>query len=187
MYTAYHASKNWKIGLLKAILYRAYKVCSNIKLQAEELKGIKTTFHDINEYPLHIINRAIQDIEDGTANQDKEKTHSILCLPYKGDRGHRLLNALRRKIKENGDINIQLAYTGKKLRSEFQCKDSTDFAHTHNVVYGAICPSDNCGKRYIGETGRRLSVRAKEHLGEKSHLGQHTIRTGHRPVTLNDF
>ena len=102
-----HAPKRWKIGTLKAILYRAYKVCSNIKLRDEELKRIKTTFHDINEYPLHIINRAIRDIEGGTANQDKEKTHSILCLPYKGDKGHRLLSALRRKIEENGDINIQ--------------------------------------------------------------------------------
>ena len=42
-------------------------------------------------------------------------------------------------------------------------------------------------ERCIGKTGRRLGVRAEEHLGEKSHLGQHTIRTGHRPVTLNDF
>ena len=57
----------------------------------------------------------MQGIEDGTANQDKENTHSILCLPYKGDGGSTLLNALRRKIKENGDINIQVAYTGKKL------------------------------------------------------------------------
>ena len=28
---------------------------------------------------------------------------------------------------------------------------------------------------------------SKEHLCEKSHLGQHTSRAGHRPVTLNDF
>ena len=28
---------------------------------------------------------------------------------------------------------------------------------------------------------------SKEYLGEKSHLGQHTSRAGHRPVTLNDF
>ena len=40
---------------------------------------------------------------------------------------------------------------------------------------------------YIGETGKRLEVRAREPLGEKSYLGQHTIRTGHRPVTLNIF
>ena len=33
--------------------------------------------------------------------------------------------------------------------------------------------------RSLGETGRRLV--------EKSHLGQHTIRTGYRPVTLNNF
>ena len=52
MYTGYHAPKNLKIGLLKAILYRAYKVCSNIKLRKKELKRIKTTFHDINEHPL---------------------------------------------------------------------------------------------------------------------------------------
>ena len=136
---------------------------------------------------MHIINRAIRDIEDGTANQDKEKTHSILCLPYKGDRGYRLLNALRQKIKESGDINIQLAYTGKKLKSEFQLKGSTDFAQTHNVVYEAICPSDNCGKRFIGKTDRRLGGRSKEHLGEKSHFGQHAIRTGHRTVTMNNF
>ena len=78
--------------------------------------------------------------------------------------------------------NIDVAKT-----SQINTEISTDFAHTHNVVYEAICPSGDCGKRYIGETGRRLSVRAKEHLGEKSHHGQHTIRTGHRPVTLNDF
>ena len=116
MYTAYHASKNWKIGLLKAILDRAYKVCSNIKLWEEELKRIKTTFHDINEYPLHIINRAIQDIKGETVNQDKEKTHSISCLPYKGDGGRRLLNALRRNIKENGSINIQVTLNRQKAK-----------------------------------------------------------------------
>ena len=27
----------------------------------------------------------------------------------------------------------------------------TDFAYTHNVVYEAICPSDNYGKKYTGE------------------------------------
>ena len=104
-----HAPNSRKIGTLKAIMYRANKVGSIIKLREKNLKIIKTTFHDINEYPLHIINKAIQEIEDGTVNQDKEKTHSILCLPYKGDRGHRLLNALIRKIKENRDTNTQLA------------------------------------------------------------------------------
>ena len=51
----------------------------------------------------------------------------------------------------------------------------------------ADCTNSNCKKSYIGKTGRRLSVRAKEHLGDKSYLGEHTIRTGHRPVTLKDF
>ena len=48
---------------LKAILYRAYRICSNI------------TFHDTNEYDLDVpaTNRAIWDIEDEIVNQDKKK------------------------------------------------------------------------------------------------------------------
>ena len=111
-----HTPISWKIGTLKAILYRTYKVCSNLKIREEELRRIKLTFHVINEYPLHILNRAIQDIEDGTANQDKEKSHSISCLPYKGDRVHRLLNAMGQKHKENGGINIQVAYMAANIR-----------------------------------------------------------------------
>ena len=82
---------------------------------------------------------------------------------------------------------MQIAYTGKKLKSEFKFKDSRNFEQTHHVIIEAVCPNDNCKKSYIGETDKRLRARAKEHPSEISHLRQHTIRTGHRPVTLNDF
>ena len=68
---------------------------------------------------------------------------------------------MRRTIKENGDINIQVAYTSNKLKSELKVKDSTDFAQIYNVVNEAVCPNNNCKKRYIGEAGRRQSARAK--------------------------
>ena len=61
--------------------------------------------------------------------------------------------------------------------------DNTDFAQIYNVVYETVCPNNNCKKSYIGETSKRLSIKAKEYLGEKSHPGQHIIRTGHKPVT----
>ena len=108
---------------------------------------MKTTFHDVNEYPLHTINKAVQDIKDGIVNRKKRKIHFILCLPYKGDRGHKQLNSIKQTVKENGEINIQVAYTGKKLKSEFKVKDSTEFAPSHNVVYEAIRPNKNCKNR----------------------------------------
>ena len=56
-----HAPKKLKIVNLNAILCRARNVCSNVALQKKRIKK-KTTFHDINEYSLHIINRTIQEI-----------------------------------------------------------------------------------------------------------------------------
>ena len=73
------------------------------------------------------INRAIRDIEVGIVNWDKEKIDFILCFPYKGNRG-KLLNSLKQTVKENGDINIQVTYTGKQLKSEVKVKVSTNFA-----------------------------------------------------------
>ena len=82
-------------------------------------------------------------------------------------------------------------YPGSLHRQEakirIKVKGSIDFAQTHNVAYEAVCPNNIYKKRYIGKTGKRPSLRPKENLGEKFHLEQHTIRTGHRPVTSNDF
>ena len=109
--------------------------------------------HDFNEYPLHTINRTIQTSKMVQSTKIKNQLHSVLFLPYKGDRGDKLLNSLRQTVNENGDINLQVAYTGNKLKSEFKVKDSPDFAQTHNVVHKAVCPNRNCKRSFIGKNG----------------------------------
>ena len=67
--------------------------------------------------------------------------------------------------------------------------DVTKTEHQHNVVYSATCPEASCEESYIGEAGRRLYERVKDHNGrdKNSHLLKHSIEHNHGVVTLKDF
>ena len=49
------------------------------------------------------------------------------------------------------------------------------------------CP--DCEEKYVGETGRRLQVRANEHAGKdrNSHVYKHSLMNRHTTVTIDDF
>ena len=81
------------------------------------------------------------------------------------------------------------AYTGRKLSTCFQMKDKSKFDHQHDLVYHAKCPSELCDKNYIGESGRRIAERVKDHNGRdyKSHILKHSLETGHGHVISSDF
>ena len=59
-------------------------------------------------------------------------------------------------------------------------KDPTDVQQRCGTVYLLECP--HCDASYIGETGRALGTRVKEHLSLKTNsaVGDHTKDTGHR-------
>ena len=81
---------------------------------------------------------------------------------------------------------LQITYKGTRLSSKFNIKDTRKIEHEHDVVYEAKCP--DCTENYVGETGRRLTERVKEHSKDtNSHLLRHSLATGHKPVTLEDF
>ena len=57
------------------------------------------------------------------------------------------------------------------------------------MVYYADCPNEKCRENYIGESGRRISERIKDHNGRdlKSHILGHSIESGHAKVSYEDF
>ena len=69
-------------------------------------------------------------------------------------------------------VNIQIAYTGRKLSTCFQIKDKSKFDNQNDLVYHANCPSELCDKNYIGESHRHIAERVKDHNGRdhKSHI-----------------
>ena len=56
------------------------------------------------------------------------------------------------------------------------------------MVYGVTSSMNNCNATYIGETARRISVRAKEHAKcETSHVARHSGAMLHDSVTDDNF
>ena len=86
-------------------------------------------------------------------------------------------------------INTQIAYTGKKLSTCFQIKDKSKFDHQRDLVYHAKCPSELCDENYIGECGRRMAERVKDHnrRDHKSYILKHSLETGHEHVISRNF
>ena len=86
------------------------------------------------------------------------------------------------------DISPKVSDNGTKLSSMFNIKDETPLEHKSNLVHKINCPENNCNAVHIGETGRRLSERIKEHGDIKghSHVAQHTLKTNHRAITMQN-
>ena len=118
------------------------------------------------------------------------KKHFLL-LPYKGKRADNIIKSMKKTAHKMllETVNTQLVHTIRKLSTCFQIKDKSQFDHQHDLMYHAKCPSEFCDKYYIGESGRRITKRAKDHNGRdhKSHILKHSHETGHGHVISSDF
>ena len=54
------------------------------------------------------------------------------------------------------------------------------------LIYSYRCPQLDCDDEYIGETGRTLGERRKEHLKQPSPIHGHSQTTGH-PIEDQNF
>ena len=182
----------WKRSTLKTITRRAYTVCSTPKYLNDELAHIRDVFTGINKYPHWVVNQIFQQIQseqttmsvnkplDVTDNKEEPEVHkNMLVLPYGGIQGEQILKVLKKDLSKVLPDNVvtPIIYTNVKLSSHFQTKDQTNNEHQHNVVYSASCPQPSCEETYIGETGRRLHERVRDHTGrdKNSHILKHSI------------
>ena len=65
-------------------------------------------------------------------------------------------------------------------------KDKDPKANQTGVIYQYQCPYINCSSSYIGESGRSLGERVKEHLKAPSPIHLHSATSGH-PLEPNQF
>ena len=87
------------------------------------------------------------------------------------------------------NVQTDIVYTSSKLSCKFKVKDKTPFEEQHDLLYRAVCATNNCTEDYVGETARRIAERAKDHNGrdQHSHLVKHAIENNHLPVVKGDF
>lgn len=191
------APLKWKRGTLRTLLLRAHIICSNVTHLEKEIAHIHYVFHDLNGYPWWIIHQETNKIRNEMSNvtnsatttstENDITTECTLMIPYRGDRGDKLIKSLVNTIKTiDANHKTKLIYTGTKLSSCFNVKDRTVKDHESCLVYKFKCP--DCDTSYIGETARRFAERIKDHCGRDhhSHVLTHSLTTGHN-VTKEDF
>ena len=195
-----HAPSTWKISTLRCLVKRAFMISSKEEFLKEELDHLKKVFTEYNQYPEKVVQDIIQEetTKQNTIHlnntkqkeEEEEKETVTLCLPYVGEDGAKIVKKMKEELKKANDkMVIRVVYDAKKLGSKFKVKDETQAEHQHNIVYHATCANKKCNSNYIGETGRRMVVRAIDHnkRDKKSHLLTHAQATKHRRVWLQDY
>ena len=80
----------WKTGTLRSFIKPAKLICSDESLMKEEIKYLTKVFHEVNDYPMTIINTiAQQELNDSQSKNRRAETNETpnkiqLNLPYSG-------------------------------------------------------------------------------------------------------
>ena len=184
-YTNFYSNQpmHVKLSTIKTLTRRAKTICMEKSDLDNELKYIEKTMQ-LNEYPRSIVKKAITETLNPKPKEKKDKEDENMIkmyLPYEKGISENIARISRK-------FNVKLVNTkGKSLQKLVKPKSTTNLNNEKEsgVVYKVSC--ENCDKKYIGETGRRLETRIKEHKkgaeGEKenvSGLSQHIKQTKHK-------
>lgn len=188
-YIHYTSSQAWKekAGCIRTLKQRAVDYCSNNQLLEEELRHLHNTFKD-NGYPDHLISKILyHDNKNKEKQQQPDLTRSF-HVPYH-PKARRLLKML--EIEFNTDIIYTKTTTLCDMITKKSRKPEASF--TKNVVYNIPC-KEPCQVSYIGQTGKTLITRIKQHSEmcrkkttsnklkserKDNGLAYHHLKTGH--------
>ena len=169
----------WKIGLLKCLLNRAWVLCSNYHRLHEDIEKLKSKFKS-NGYPVAFFNRIVKQFLDQKFLPKLSRTSSnslipdgfsdvtpkryVLKVPFVGKPSLLFKRKITNLVKETyDDINFSCVFESFKVKNYFSLKCKSNPFLAANVVYKFSCRSDP-NTFYISETKRQLGIRASEHL-----------------------
>ena len=179
----------YKINLIKSLLDRAWKICSNYELFHLEVLSMKENLKK-NNYPCSVIDRTIKEFLDKKyrpvgEEMQEEKRKVYLVLPYFNsgvEDFSRKLTCL--VLKYYPKVNFRVVFTCPyTLGKMFPFKEKTPKELRSLIVYKIKC--SNCPQFYIGKTSRCLIRRLYEHQNGtgkddyQSALYKHSLETGH--------
>ncbi len=177
-----HPSSNLPSSVVKSVINtmrsRALRYCSDDGLLKQELEYIRQTFrkngHSLKAISAHLDNRRKFGPRPSRQIPPGQPT---VVLPYQGQ----AYRALRGYLQRNG-FAVRFS-TGTSLKAMLYYKDYST-PDPRGVIYKLDC--NECEMAYVGETGRRLVQRVKEHKRacrpqsqEKSAIAKHCKEFGH--------
>lgn len=182
-----------KLGLIKTLVIRIYRICSKEEQREIELNELKKTLQN-NGYPPHIIRRGISEAKviirkqaKGEMNR-KEDNITFFTITYYGQESL-IFAAWIKKICEKLLPSRKIQFAFKKhlsLKHIFlpSLKGRDESKANKKLVYSIPC--SDCDKVYIGETNRKIETRIAEHqtkirtLGSDSKIVEHILQKGHQ-------
>ena len=169
-----------KRAVVTSLLNRVSYISPELKEEKErEIKHVKEVMV-ANGYPKACVEKWSK-TERRNLNQsvpEEKKENVVACLPYVQG----LSEEIRRVVAR---VGIEVAFKPASWRSNIMegVKDKEDDGKKAGVVYEIKCGT--CDKCYIGETGRSVETRVKEHCAharnghpELSAVAEHAL-TGH--------
>ena len=181
-YLAYdsHHPQSVKRGIVKCLYERAKRLVTKPSVNSEEKKHLLSVLVS-NGYPFSFLQKLTKTGKPNNSAEPANEFKATAVLPYvKG-----LSEQLRRCLQQQGVRAVFKLET--TLRSQLvRPKDAVDPDKRDGVVSRIPC---ECGKMYIGETGRPMQDRIKEHDRhirlariETSAVSEHAHYTGHKPL-----
>ena len=169
------------MGLLRFVSRTSKHLITKQSVTSQEKKHLSSVFVS-NGYSFSFVKNMTKTKKQTATKEPAPEIKSTAVLPYvKG-----LSEALRRCRLQQQDIRTVFR-SGTTLRSHLvRPKDTVDPAKQDGIVYKIPC---ECGKVYIGLTGRSIHEWIKEHDRDirlpriqSSAVSEHSNATGHYPL-----
>ena len=175
-------SVNTKWGVVKSMVRRAQRVCSDESALEEELRFLEKVF-SANGFPRRGLRKVVRKCSGGgdKLENDRQEGWRVMRLPYLSGLSERLRRRMRRfgfKVWFTKGRTLGSILSRPKLRQKEALEEA-------GVVYTQGCK--DCDKVYVGESGRRASCRKAEHqkcvrdMDMRSAIAQHVHEQSHRP------
>jgi len=186
-------NRRYKLGLIKTLVIRIYRICSSKEIIEKELDVLRVTLND-NGYPPHIVRRGIAEGEalirtmsNNKKDMDKDKKTIFFTMKYYGQESVIFASRVKKSIKKLlPNLTVQFAFKKHiSIKSIFLpiLKGKDEKKKEKNLVYSIPCK--DCQKTYIGETARMKDTRMKEHkakirtLASDSKIVEHILKHKH--------
>ena len=178
--------KQFKTGLVKCLLDRAWRLCSDQILFNNEVTFIKKILA-ANGYPFKFLNSCVKKFVTQKELYNTEtpvfgpkKKEIMIKLPFKGKQSHVIRRQLCRLYAAVAPwIKVTVIFHAPdKLSKLSKLKCVLPSLKQSGLIYRILCI--DCNEFYIGMTKRRLQTRVNEHKkDEYSALCRHSLETGH--------
>ena len=149
-----------KSGIVIGFFLRAFRIC-NAEYLAEEIQHIYDTFTKL-KYPKGFLVKQKKKAEEiiknkKSAKKTEKKPEGWITIPYS-----RQADAISKKLES---IGVRVAKnSGQTIKGLVKTKDEMKNDSEQSVVYEIPC--GGCLKTYVGETGRGVKTRLKEHKND---------------------